>query len=133
MTNKEREEQERQAKARDREELNAVKELIGLKVCELHDAEFRQQYPRLALLLLPMFREGKLIRQEANLRVKAIGSLWGLSVDLPSEKLVGTYSVESLVALVDQLEEITSTNRWNWQQSWAEKKKSLTRLDDLIK
>lgn len=95
---------------------------------QLHDDGAQTRFPLLCQFLLPVYDGLTLIRQEGSLRIQASGPEWQVSMECPSEQIMTTVALPSLIDLFETLEGLLASHRCVWKPNWKKKRKDLSAL-----
>lgn len=78
------------------------------------DDAARSAYPLLMQCLLPIWRDGKCVRQSGSIRVRITGSYYLVSVSCPTEGVEATLTTETIIDIPLQLEDSLKLNKLQW-------------------
>jgi len=98
----------------------------------LKDPKAQKETPALLDVLLPIFRDGVLVRQPGRLAIQADGMAWRVRIECPTELLETVVACDSLLTLLQELEVALTSGKLHWGQSWSARKKNLPTIDAVV-
>lgn len=112
----------------------AVKAKIFEKVKpeKIADPEAKKMLPTLLDVMLPIWDGNTMLRQPARMSIQPDGATWRVTIECPTEGLQTVLCVDSLSALLVDVEKMLASGQAHWGMSWQRRKKNLPTIDDLI-
>lgn len=103
--------------------------LAELEFAPAADPEARKKWPMTFSALEPHWHGTVQTRQGGKLSIRMEGGGYLVMLELPAEGVMTTVVVSSLGSLMDEVEGHLAGGRANWTQTYAERKKNLSKLD----
>ena len=98
----------------------------------LDDQRAKDTAPFLVDLLEARWKDGKVTRQPAVLRITIEGSSIIVNISCPTEGEQTSFAIESLTTLCQEAEKILTEGKCLWTLTWDRKKKMKPELESLI-
>ena len=96
------------------------------------DSAGTKRFPTLYSLLSPCWADGKLVREGGSLNIRADGAAFRATVVCEGEGLQTTMISESLITLLEDLENHVTQPSCHWALTWKRAKKNLQSLESAI-
>ena len=109
-----------------------AKLLAKVAFTSLKDDAAKKEIPSLLDVLLPIWQDSVMTRQPATMMITPDGGHWRCTITCPTEGLQATFLVDSLPALLKDVDAILASGKTAWGMSWQRRKKSLPVIDDLL-
>lgn len=107
--------------------------LLGKVGLSPHDEEANALFPTLMQVLLPRYnRKKQLTREAGSISVRVDGSLFRCTIYAPTDGVQTTYDTDTLVNLLEQLEEHVSNPKTSWSLTYDKKRKAGHALKKLL-
>lgn len=88
------------------------------------DSEGLRLYPTLMQCLMPVWKDGKCLRQSGGLRLRIVGGYYLLTIHCPTEGVEATLTAETLVDMLAQLEQSLQLHQLRWFPDFERQKKT---------
>lgn len=106
-----------------------AKVLQGVIPLVPQDEEGLRRLPTILDLLSPRWVEGVQTRLAGRLAIRVEGSCFRISVECPTEGLMTSVLVDSLVDALDALERVVASGKASWQLTYDAAKRSRQAID----
>lgn len=107
--------------------------LLGKLGVAPHDDNACKEWPTLMELFLPRYDEkGRLVRDSGSINIRCEGSLFRLTLTLPTDDATTSVDISELQDLLTHLECHVSSPSANWVQLWDSRKKARQKLKELL-
>jgi hypothetical protein len=87
------------------------------------DADGEARWPNVYACLLPVWKEGRCLRQCGRISVRVIGSVFEIALSCPTEGVEMTMRVPTLVDALDAMEAHLRSGAAVWAPDWVTAKK----------
>ncbi len=88
------------------------------------DDKAMAEYPLLMQCLLPIWKDGKCVRQSGGLRIRLVGGYFLASLHCPTEGVEATLTTDTLSDLLLQLENSLKLDQLRWFPDFERQKKT---------
>ena len=109
-----------------------AKLLAKLTQDQIKDEAAKKAMPNLLDVLLPIWKDGTMVRQPGRMSIVPDGGFWRVTIEAPTEGLQTTLNCDSLASILGEVEKLLADGTARWGLSWSRRKKNLPVIDDLI-
>jgi hypothetical protein len=106
--------------------------LKGVTVLLPQDPAGVQRYPTVSDLLCPRWVDGTMTRMAGRVSIRVEGSCYRVTIECPTEGLMTSIVLASLVECLDALEAVVASGQAKWQLTYEAAKRSRQAMDVLL-